>query len=234
MKQIAVYYNATERQQYGGELRNDVELFRDMLKPFMAEFEFVLIDPVQGELPDDPLQYDGVIFSGSAAMVDDDLPWINKVKDHILRLDAAKKKMVGICFGHQLIAATLGGTIEERPLTLGVPHLEVLAPQKWMHPYLPSLKLYAGNFQQVTKVPVGMKRVAMGRGNPNAMLVKDDHIMSLQFHPEFPAHFMEGYADECLSKHVIDAHGHQEAKKEIHGGTNADIMAKWIAHFFKD
>ena len=77
-----------------------------------------------------------------------------------------------------------------------------------------------------------MKRVAIGRGNPNAMLVKDDHIVSLQFHPELTQMFMEGYVDDCFSKHDISAQTHFEAKTEIAAGTDAMIMGKWIAHFF--
>lgn len=234
MKQIAIYYNATDRAQYGGERRNDFELFKAMLQPHLPDTEFVLVDSVAGDFPEDPRVFNGVILGGSAAMVDDDEPWIKKLLEHILILDQSKIKMLGICFGHQAIAKALGGQVEARDVTLGSRHLEILAPQSWMHPYMPSLRLYAGNFQQVTKIPESMKRIAMGRGNPNAMLVKDHHILSLQFHPEFPARFMEGYIDKCLQDHVIDAHKHQEARAEISGGNDSEIMAKWIAHFFAD
>lgn len=232
MKRIAVYYNATIRHQYGGEHQNDVEMFRSLLSPYMPEYEFIQFDPINGEMPADPTVFDGVILTGSAAMIGDDEPWIEGLLEHIRILDQAKTKLVGICFGHQAIAQALGGEVGPKNLSIGVPHLEVLEPQKWMHPYMPSLRLFAGNYQQVLKAPTSMKRVAIGRGNPNAMLVKDEHILSLQFHPELTQRFMEGYVDSCLAKQDISAHEYSEAKAEIAGGTDAKIMGKWIAHFF--
>ena len=64
------------------------------------------------------------------------------------------------------------------------------------------------------------------------MLVKDDHLVSLQFHPELTPMFMDGYIDECYANHDISAQEHNMAKSEISSGTDAEIMAKWIAHFF--
>lgn len=233
MKKIAVYYNATDRKQYGGERRNDVELIALMLKPYMEGFEFIQVDTVLGELPTDISQFHGAILTGSAAMVDDGEPWIEALLEQIRVFDRLKVKTLGICFGHQAIAKALGGEVGARELTLGAPHLEVLSPQKWMHPYMPSLRLFAGNYQQVTKIPDGMKRVAMGNGNPNAILVKDEHIVSLQFHPELTQMYMEGYVDDCYSRHEITAQVHKQAMSEITARTDAGIMAQWLAHFFK-
>lgn len=232
MKQIAIYYNATIRHRYGGEHQNDVDMFRNLLSPFLPDYELIQFDPVNGNLPENPTNFDGVILTGSAAMVGDKEPWISELFEHIRLLDEAKTKMVGICFGHQAIAKALGAVVGPKDITIGVPHLEILEPQKWMHPYMPSLRLHAGNYEQVLSVPQGMKRVAIGRGNPNAMLVKNHHIMSLQFHPELTQMFMEGYVDDCFARQDISAQLYMKAKAEIAAGTDADIMGKWIAHFF--
>lgn len=233
MKTIAVYYNATIRQEYGGETRNDVELFRDLLSPYLPDCEFVTIDSANGHFPDDPTQFDGVILGGSAAYVTNAEPWMERLFEQIRELDKARIPLWGICFGHQAVAVALGGKVEDRPLSLGAPTVEILDPEPWMHPYLPTFKLYAGNFQQVVHAPDGMRRIAIGRGNRLAMLAKDDHIVTLQFHPEFPHIFMEAYADELFANHQIGTRQYQEAKREILAGSDADLMAKWMARFFQ-
>lgn len=232
MKQIAVYFNATKRDIYKGDDRNDVDLFRDLLAPFLKNVEFVMVDSAHDEFPDDPTQFDGVILGGSAAFVTQKEPWMDTLFEHIHILDEAKIPTWGICFGHQAIATVFGGKIEARTVTLGAPHLEILTPEPWMHPYSPTLNLYAGNFQQVTEAPKSMRRIGLGRGNPNAMLAKDDHLVSLQFHPEFTQWIIESYADSCLSDRKIDFATYQKAKSEIHERNDAIVMAKWMAKFF--
>ncbi len=232
MKRIAVYFNATKRHLYGGEGRNDVDLFRDLLSPYLPKTEFVMVDSASGEYPDDPTLFDGVILGGSAAFITEPEPWMEKLFEHIRILDEAKTPLWGICFGHQAIAHVFGGKIESRDITLGAPHLELLAPEPWMHPYMPTIRLFAGNFQQVVETPKSMRRLGIGRGNPNAMLAKGDHLVSLQFHPEFTQWIIEAYADECLAEHKVNFATYQKAKNEIHSGNDAPIMAKWMAKFF--
>src|SRR5829696_5474410 len=70
-------------------------------------FEIRAFDVAAGELPADPAAYDAYLITGSPAGVYDPLPWIEQLSAFIR---AAKgSKMVGICFGHQLMAEALGG-----------------------------------------------------------------------------------------------------------------------------
>ncbi|KLO18257.1 class I glutamine amidotransferase-like protein [Schizopora paradoxa] len=72
----------------------------------------------------DKEQYDGIIISGSVASVYEDLPWIKKLLAWVSYVFATKPKvkLLGFCFGHQIIAQALGGmvTCNENGWELGV------------------------------------------------------------------------------------------------------------------
>ncbi|SVB75045.1 uncharacterized protein METZ01_LOCUS227899, partial [marine metagenome] len=63
------------------------------------------------EYPKDENECDAFLVTGSKVSAYEDLPWINKLKEFIQSLHANKKKIIGICFGHQLIAEALGGIV---------------------------------------------------------------------------------------------------------------------------
>ncbi len=232
MRRMAIYHNDRARRFLGGEMLSDFDYISRLLRPLLADTEFVEIDSANGQFPADPTAFDGVILGGSNANVTEDEPWMKQLFKDIRTLDVAKRPLFGICFGHQAIARALGGRVDFREVSIGAPHLELLKPENWMHPYLPSLRLYAGNFQQVVEVPKSMRVIAIGRNNKNAMLAKDDHIISVQFHPEYSHSYMAALAEEYHDHKLIDLSAYQQAKKEIHGETHGQIMGKWIAKFF--
>ena len=65
-----------------------------------------------GEYPDELDECDAYLITGSKVSAYDDLPWIIELKNFIRTLHQHQKKLVGICFGHQLIAEALGGSVE--------------------------------------------------------------------------------------------------------------------------
>ena len=84
--------------------------------------EFKAIHAVTGKLPDkqDIVNYDGMIFTGSHHSVNQNNPWIRRL-EHFIRnayqtsLEHGRPRMVGICFGHQIIAKALGGRVAPNP-----------------------------------------------------------------------------------------------------------------------
>src|SRR4051812_19978251 len=69
-------------------------------------------DVEAGALPGDVGRHDAYLITGSSAGVYDDLPWIPKLAT-FLRAARGKARLVGICFGHQIMAEALGGRAEK-------------------------------------------------------------------------------------------------------------------------
>ena len=81
--------------------------------------EFHVYDVQQGEYPADIDEVDAYLITGSKSSVYDDEPWIATLMEFVRELDRRRKKLVGICFGHQLVAHALGGKTREITQGLG-------------------------------------------------------------------------------------------------------------------
>src|ERR1044072_2700586 len=79
----------------------------------------VISIPNGDELPD-PRELEAVLITGAAAGVYDGLDWIAPLEDFVRRAYANRTPMVGICFGHQLIAQALGGTVQKSDKGWGI------------------------------------------------------------------------------------------------------------------
>lgn len=82
------------------------------------ELRFYLV--INGQFPQHIDECDAYICSGSKWGANDDDLWVRQLEDFIRALYTARKGLVGICFGHQLIAKALGGEVEKSPLGWGV------------------------------------------------------------------------------------------------------------------
>src|SRR5699024_9937248 len=75
---------------------------------------------VEGELPAAPEECDAWLITGSRHGVYDELPWIEGLKDFLRRARAARVPIIGICFGHQIMAEAFGGRAEKSAKGWGI------------------------------------------------------------------------------------------------------------------
>jgi len=85
---------------------------------------------ITSSLPDhkEMLKYKGFILTGSEYSANDDFPWLKKVKNFIQELLTIQDgpRLFGICFGHQIIAKVVGGTIGRNPIQQDVVKTETI------------------------------------------------------------------------------------------------------------
>jgi GMP synthase-like glutamine amidotransferase len=143
-------------------------------------FTFETFDVVDMQFPDDVHACDGWLLTGSPHGVYDGLPFIAPLEDFIRGAYAAAVPLVGICFGHQLIAQALGGRVEkyQRGWAVG------------RHSYhfegIGDVSLNAWHQDQVVEPPPGAETIASSPFCAHAALVYGDRALTVQAHPEFP------------------------------------------------
>ena len=205
------------------------QMFADMLHPEMLHATFEHFDVVQGAFPETPTDFDGVVITGSSAFVTDESAWIETLFSHIRTIEKAGTKLFAVCFGHQAVAMALGGKVEYRDIVLGAPEINVMAQKDWMQPEAESMRLFGGNFQQVTCAPESLEVLASHPDCPIAMMAKGQHLMTVQFHPEFSTNYMHRYVDQ-ISEHISDETA-SVARQEFNAGADGAMFAKWAAGF---
>jgi len=94
--------------------------YPDMFKALVGPgHDYRVFDVQAGELPAPDATFEGHIITGSPAGAYDDLPWIAPLED-FLRAVKGRTKLVGICFGHQIMAQAFGGRVEKSTKGWGV------------------------------------------------------------------------------------------------------------------
>ena len=79
------------------------------LRRFLHEASFVIIPIAHGAEFPNPSDYDGFVLPGSEVGVYDDRPWMGPLGDYLRNLRDLRKPLLGICFGHQMMAHSFGG-----------------------------------------------------------------------------------------------------------------------------
>ena len=108
------------RPEWVPEFGEYPDMFVALLEQADPSLEFVVYDVEEGQYPDDIEEVDAYLITGSKSSVYDDKPWIARLMDFVQELDRRRKKLVGICFGHQLVAQALGGEAAKSPKGWGV------------------------------------------------------------------------------------------------------------------
>jgi GMP synthase (glutamine-hydrolysing) len=206
-------------------------MFERLLSPVLGAPRFDAWDLVAGEFPDDPNACDAWLFTGSRHGVEDEAPWIERAHDLARELHHAGRPLVGICFGHQLIANALGGRAGRaaRGWGVGVHEVDVHAPRPWMAPDLGRLRLPVSHRDQVHALPTGARALAGSDFCPYAMYEIDDRVLGMQGHPEFARGYLRALMDgrrDQLGEAV-----YRDGVASLEQPVDRDIVAGWLGRF---
>lgn len=187
-------------------------------------FEFETYAVLDGVFPTDPEAADGWLITGSKFGVYEDHPWIPPLEELVRAIHAKSLPLVGICFGHQIIAQALGGTVEKYAGGWAVGRVEYEQDGQ-------TLSLNAWHQDQVTKRPEGARVLAGSEFCTNGVLAYGDTIWTLQPHPEFSTAFVAGLIEKrgrgVVPDAILDA-----ASDALDGPLNTAEIAAFMAAFF--
>lgn len=173
-------------------LQNQFSPYRDMFAAMFAStgeaFEHDVVDLQAGETLPDPATLEAIAITGSSAGVYEDHPWINPLREFIRKAYAAGTPMLGICFGHQIMADALGGDVRksEKGWGLGRHEYRVTARPDFMADAPEALRVVCSHQDQVIVPPAEAEVILASEFTPNAgLFYRSGKALSFQPHPEF-------------------------------------------------
>ncbi len=194
-------------------------------------FDFQVWRVVDGEFPPSVEAADGWLVTGSRHGAYEDLPWIPPLQDFLRKAVAAGKPVVGICFGHQILARALGGQVEKFAGGWSV------GPTDYTLAEGGTVTLNAWHQDQVTRRPAGARVLASSDFCENAILAYGppgaEYALTIQAHPEFSNSFIRGLID-ARGKGVVPEPVLQDARQRLDRPLSTDWAARQIAEFFLD
>lgn len=205
------------------------EMFRQLLGVDAYEWTEFAVD--QGVLPATPKACDAYIITGSARGVYDADPWIGQLID-FLRAAKGRAKLVGVCFGHQVMAEAFGGTVIKSPKgwAIGAQDYGVAGREPWMDG-VASVRLPASHQDQVVTLPPGAEVILASAFTPMAGLVyRDQPAISMQPHPEFEPAYAKALIES--RREVVYSDAHADAAAASYDLPDDRVrVASWIRGF---
>ena len=160
--------------------------YDDLFKRMLAGrgFDFDTYPVLDGILPGSVTDAQGWLITGSKFGAYEGHDWIAPLEEFLRQAFGAGVPIVGVCFGHQVLAQALGGKVEKFSGGWSV------GPTDYVGTDGGAERVIAWHQDQVTQLPVGAEVIGSSAFCANAVLAYDTRALTLQPHPEFTADFM--------------------------------------------
>ena len=201
--------------------------YPDMFQHLLADqgFTFRTYRVLDMDFPASVTECDGWLLTGSRFGAYEDHAFIPPLEDFIRAAHAAAVPMVGICFGHQIIAQALGGKVEKFSKGWSVGPTDYDFDGQ-------TLRLNAWHQDQVTRRPEGATVVACNEFCENAALIYGDRAFTVQAHPEFRSDFVDGLM-KTRGKGLVPDALMEAASARLDLPLDTRTLAHRIADFFR-
>jgi GMP synthase (glutamine-hydrolysing) len=205
------------------------EMFAAMLED--KDVELVSYDARNGRFPVDPAECDGYLISGSRASVYEEEQWIRDLEEFVRVSVEASAPIFGVCFGLQVMATALGGTVEksDRGWAVGVHTMTVRERRPWMDPGVEVVSLIMSHQDQVVQLPTGAVVLGSSEHCDNYLVEFAPRYVGIQGHPEFTAPFARViYANRREQLGGLT----EPAIASLDSPTDASVVVDWVLAMF--
>lgn len=197
------------------------DMFVASFQRVRPDWQFEIFKTHLGDLPDlDPRH--GYLITGSKHDAFDDLDWIAGLRDWVRRAYAARLGVIGICFGHQLIAHALGGRAGRAP-GWGVGRMPAQAVVDL--PFA-SADMLVSHQDQVLELPADATRLLTSDFCPNYGF-QIGRMIGIQGHPEFNPDYARALAE--VRRERIGSARVDQALATLELPLNSDQVVDWLA-----
>ncbi len=207
--------------------------YPDMFQRLLGRdaYDYEVFDVAAGETPASAEACDAYLVTGSSAGVYEAEPWI---ADLIAFLRAARGRagLVGVCFGHQVMAEAFGGQVVKSPKGWGVGlHAYTLMEPVPVLASQTRLAAPASHQDQVVVLPPGARVLGASDFTPYGMLAYDDQpAISIQLHPEFEPDYARALIEARRGSRYADEQADQAVASYAAPDDRAALGA-WISAF---
>jgi GMP synthase-like glutamine amidotransferase len=230
---LGILKTDTVREDLVQEFGEYPDMFGALLSAVDPSLEFVVYDVERGEYPDNIDDVDAYLMTGSKSSVYEDKAWIHELSDFVRELHRRRKRLVGICFGHQMVAHALGGKTEKSEKGWGVGAHEALFHRlpEWHDGEDPEFVLLVSHQDQVVETAPGAEVLAGSAFCENAVCQLGDHILTLQGHPEF----VKDYSEKILNmrREHIGEDNYERGMNSLGRELDRERVAEWIVAFLR-
>lgn len=219
-------------------LRNQFGPYRKMFERMFdgtgQGFTYDMVAVSEGEPFPDPGRLEGIVITGSPAGVYDDFPWLDPLRAFIRDAYGRRTPMLGVCFGHQIMADALGGDVRksEKGWGLGRHNYGVVSRPAFMRAAPSMLAVACSHQDQVITPPAEADVILASDFTPNAGLAyRNGAALSFQPHPEFLDDYTLALAELRRGKapdNVVET-----AIASIATPSHSDDVAGYIGQFFR-
>lgn len=228
---IAIFMAQTDTSEFARQYPDDGQKFAAVLGKVRPDWRFDIHRVAFDDFPE-TMSADVGLITGSIASVHDDAAWIRRLEDIVRDFHSAGRPLFGACFGHQVIAQALGGTVARNPggWSFGLVEQMRADSPAWQDPPQALTLLHSAHSEQVTHLPEGAIVLSTSPGTPVAGMALGRHIATTQHHPEMSRDFLHGLVP--LLRGTVPGDLLDAALAETRPADNA-LYARWIAQFFE-
>ena len=230
---IGILKTDTVRPELVAEFGEYPDMFRTLLRGIEPALAFAVYDVQLEEYPAAIDEVDAYLITGSKSSVYEDEQWIHRLAEFVRRLHRHKKKLLGICFGHQMVAHALGGRTEKFPggWGVGAHRASFTGFPFWHDGESGDFCLLVSHQDQVVAPAPGSKVLAGSDFCANAVCQLDEHILTFQAHPEF----VKGYSENLLNirREVIGEQNYRQGMASLGATLDRQRVARWMINFLR-